>query len=121
MDIYLFHDERDKTLKLVAVNHNSLMHDIKEETISLTLQTGNATLLEKADLQRVDETHANALAAWLEMGSPTYLSEAQLASLHAASCLTREQLPLTLEGSSAALTITLPPQGMALITLYFAS
>lgn len=121
VDIYLFPDERDKTLKLVAVNHNSLMHDIKEETISLTLQTGNATLLEKADLQRVDETHANALAAWLEMGSPTYLSEAQLASLHAASCLTREQLPLTLEGSSAALTLTLPPQGMALITLYFAS
>ena len=97
------------------------MHEIEEESISLTLQTGNATLMEKADLHRVDETHANALAAWLEMGSPTYLSEAQLASLRAASCLTREQLLLTLEGGSAALTLTLPPQGTALIILYFAS
>lgn len=78
-------------------------------------------MLQTGDLVRVDKTHANAIETWLKMSSPTYLTEAQLASLHAASCLTREELPLTLKDGTAALTLTLPPQGMALVTLYFAS
>jgi len=67
-----------------------------------------------ADIQRIDEGHANALAAWVDMGSPEYLSAAQKAALYASSELRHEPL----EFPETKIELNLSKQGIVLINLY---
>lgn len=112
VDIYGFNDEATNSLQILAVNHQSLMHNVSEETI--TVHVDNADILENADIIRVDDTHANALAKWQELGNPQYVDNAQRLILHSASELTRESVAVT----NNEVTFVLPKQGIALITLY---
>lgn len=112
VDIYFFTDSERSLYRILAVNHNSLLHDISEEKIKISVS--GAKLLAEADIVRLDQCHGNALARWREMGSPAYPSKKQLLELHAASCLVREKTELV----DGALEFALPPQGAALITLY---
>lgn len=118
VDCYLFPDDRDSTIKILAVNHNSLMHEIKKEDVVLTLETDAATILQDADLYRIDQHHANALECWTQLGSPAYLTEAQRHTLQAASELAREHLCVERGTNTAAISFELPPQGIAMIVLY---
>lgn len=118
VDVYLFPDDRDNTVKIVAVNHHSLMHEIDTREVALTLRLGSVKIMERADLYRIDKHHANAIETWMQLGSPTYLTQAQQHTLEAASELTRETLPVELHEESAAIRFELPPQGMAMIVLY---
>lgn len=68
-------------------------------------------------MQRIDDTHANALAAWQKMGGPEYLAPAQLLALQSASELEREELSFTQEDGEIRLELTLPPMGLALVTV----
>ncbi len=119
VDCYFFPDERDNTLKIIAVNHNSLLHDIQTERIELTISHKCGKFLEKGDIVRIDETHANALAKWHEMSNPATLNENQVNRLSAASALEREEISLGGSEGATVLDFELPPQGMALITLYY--
>lgn len=116
VDCYAFRDESRGTVQLLAVNHNSLLHEIKDETIQIRLDLSRPA--PEADVLRVDEAHANALAQWAKLGSPEYLTDKALASLDAASRLEREKLPVTAVEGGALIEFTLPAQGVALITLY---
>lgn len=118
VDCYLFPDDRDNTIKILAVNHNSLMHEIKKEDIVLTLETDAVTILQDADLYRIDQHHANALECWTQLGSPSYLTEAQRHTLQAASELVRERLCVERGTNTATIGFELPPQGIAMIVLY---
>lgn len=112
VDIYSFANETNNTLQIMAVNHHSLMHDISDQTI--TVHIDNAELLSTADVVRVDESHGNALKKWYELGNPQYVTEQQRLTLKAASELTRDSIEIKDNG----FTLTVPAQGIALITVY---
>ena len=104
-------------LQFMLVNHHSLLHPIQEETVRLTIQ--GISRCAAAEVQRVDDSHANAQAQWEKMGRPEYLTKAQEYALLAASQLQRESLPFTQAGNTAIIELELPPMGTALVTLYF--
>jgi xylan 1,4-beta-xylosidase len=81
----------------------------------LGIQQGTA----KLQHFRVDAEHSNAYTTWLTMGSPQPPSSAQYAALERASELARLDGPPTIDvdGGRAALTFTLPRQGVSLLVL----
>ncbi len=68
-------------------------------------------------MERIDDTHANATAAWREMGKPDTLHPAQVKALESASALIKESLLFASENGSVLLEMELTPQGAALITI----
>ena len=117
VDIYAFRDESNSTLQLLCVNHNSLQHDIKEETVDIEL-SGNKFSPYPPDVLRIDDEHANSLALWEKSDRPVSLSAAQKLRLLAESELVRETVRAETNGNSLKTNITLPPMGTALITVY---
>lgn len=111
VDVYGVRKNACQAVQFLAVNHHSLLHEIREEEIEIRL-TGAAPV--KAAVERLDEAHGNALACWQGMGEPDYPDRAQLALLEAAS-YTKEE---TMEIKDGTITLTLPPMGAALITMY---
>jgi xylan 1,4-beta-xylosidase len=71
-----------------------------------------------ATLQRVDGSHANAFAAWKAMGAPPSPNATQYMELEKASALVVEALPhAATRRGVLTLDVTLPRQGVALVTL----
>ena len=69
---------------------------------------------------RVDRDHSNAYTAWLAMGSPEAPNDAQRAALLKAAQLaktTPDDQPIKVARGAAALDLTLPRQGVALLVL----
>lgn len=117
VDVSAFYDEELHAVQLLAVNHQSLLHPIGQETVRVTLK--NAPVCIAAESTCIDETHANALSAWKKMGEPVYLTPAQHLALESASCLETVSQPFLQENGTLSLNIGLEPMGMAVITLYF--
>ncbi len=67
-----------------------------------------------AVIRRVDAAHGDSLDAWKKMGSPNYPTQAQIAELRKAAEMGPPQTE-SLRG--AALTVTLPPMGLAVIEI----
>jgi xylan 1,4-beta-xylosidase len=61
-------------------------------------------------VRRVDAAHGDTLAAWQKMGSPHYLTQAQIAALKQASQIGKPEVS-SLHGNQ--LTLTVPPKGLA--------
>lgn len=112
VDIYTFFDEAADAYQILAVNHNSLLHTISDETVRITVKSD--ALLTSADVWRIDDEHANAAEWWKKMGAPRCLDRAQVYELKAKSELKRERLDIR----DNALTLELPKQGVALVVLY---
>ena len=118
LDIYAFEKAQSHAVQLLAVNHHSLLHEIQEETAEITLEgLGDARQLH-AELYRVDDSRANALAAWEAMGRPEYLTQGQTDTLKGASALERETISIPVEAGKATLTLAVPPMGTALLNIY---
>lgn len=112
VDVYCYRDRSNATLQLFMVNHQSLLHDIKEQNVTVKIK--NTELLEKYDCCRVDENHANPLKNWVDTGMPQYLKSYEITALKASAELMRETRIL----QNNTVNITLPKQGIALVTLY---
>lgn len=65
-------------------------------------------------VRRVDATHGNVLAAYDQMGRPTYPTQKQLEQLRAASRLGQ---PESMHLHAGVLTLSIPPQGLALVEI----
>lgn len=118
VDIYPFYKRESRALQLLAVNHHSLLHEIAPEDIAIGITgLGNVSNIH-VELFRVDDSHANAIAAWEAMGRPSQLTQGQIDSLKGASALTRETMTLAVQKGTAELSLTLPPMGTALVTFY---
>ena len=93
-------------------------HSIQTELVSLRL-SGTQTP-RTAWIERIDEEHANPRRLWQNMGEPEYLSAMQVQQLETASILRPESQHWTYEGGNVDLTVVLPPQSVAAITIEFA-
>ena len=111
VDVYGVRKNTCRAVQFLAVNHHSLLHDITEEEIQIRL-TGASPV--KVTIERLDDTHGNALACWQAMGEPEYPDRSQLALLEAAS-YTKEETAQVKDGT---ISLALPPMGAALITMY---
>ncbi len=117
VDVYAVKNEAASAVQLLAVNHNSLLHDIEAQTVRVCLRTEKPCAA--AEICRVDDTHANALRAWQQMGEPAYLQAGELDALRAASALRREAQAFADTSDGVTLDFDLPPMGTALVTVYF--
>jgi xylan 1,4-beta-xylosidase len=83
----------------------------KREPITLTLKLAN-TKAEHLQILRVDREHGDLRPAYEKMGSPRYPTTEQLQALREAA---RLAAPESMALKDGTLTITLPPQGLAVI------
>jgi xylan 1,4-beta-xylosidase len=99
-----------KTVTILAVNSQLPHHPVATETV--TIELAGAAIV-SAIVERIDDGHANARAAWLAMGSPERPLPGQVAALDVASRLIAEPT----SHSAGTFELVLPPQGSALITV----
>lgn len=120
LDVYAVKHAPAGALQFLVVNHHSLLHPIAEEEVRITLKDLEApvdTVL-KAQVERIDDNHANAIACWRELGSPEYVTKAQLEALKSASEMERELLEIPVAQKGASVTVKVPAMGVALLTVY---
>lgn len=117
VDIYAIKNSGVKAVQLIAVNHNSLLHDIKEQKIKVNFD--NLPECVRSEIIRLDSEHADACSKWLSDGSKQYLSNGEIQALRAVSELKREELDFTTFNGKKIIEFTLPPMGMALVNIFF--
>jgi xylan 1,4-beta-xylosidase len=105
--------------KVLLVNHALPRHPIAPARVRVNL--AHAPRPSRVSVERVDDTHANAKRRWQRSGAPEYLDATRLEQLHDASRLTRDACRWTWSKQRLDLEITLPPHGVALITVEVAA
>jgi len=70
-----------------------------------------------ATIFRLDDDHGSAVSAWRAMGQPSFPSREQQGLLREAGRLAAPQIRPLPSSDPAALTISLPPHGLALIEI----
>jgi xylan 1,4-beta-xylosidase len=106
------------TATVLITNLAMPRHPIQTERVHVRLSGAPAPL--RAWIERIDEDHANPRRLWKSMGEPEYLSLLQVEQLETASTLQKESHPWTHENENIDLTVALPPQSVAAITIEFA-
>jgi xylan 1,4-beta-xylosidase len=92
-------------------------HPIQTETVNLrmaSVPTPRAVWIE-----RIDDDHANPWRLWQTMGEPEYLSALQVEQLETASALQKASHPWIDADGNTDMTVDLPPQSVAAITIEF--
>lgn len=102
-------------LTVLVTNHALPRQPIDTERVAVRL--AGATRLESVSLERIDETHANAKRAWLELGAPEYPDDGQVEALHEASRLVREPCAWSYENGTIRLSFAVPPHAVVAVTL----
>jgi xylan 1,4-beta-xylosidase len=92
-------------------------HPIQTEAVTFRLESAAAP--DSASIERIDDEHANPRSLWKTMGEPEYLSADQLAQLETASELRKESQTWTYKDGNIEMSVTLPPQSTAAITIHF--
>ena len=109
---------KGSNLTILAYNHNIPGAEIHTGEITLGLK--GARPGQAASIRRVDSANANPKQKWIELGSPEYPTSAQLDEIRQASLPTTQQLELETREAGALLKFSLPPHGVAEITLELA-
>ncbi len=81
------------------------------------MQLDDIKKVKSSFIERIDDDHANARKAWMDMGSPGSLTPNEVSTLELASALIMEPFATTQEKGSVFVETTVPPQGVAYITL----
>ena len=108
---------KEDCVNIIITNWALPRHDIKTEVIKVHLD--NFRKAKTAYIERIDDKHANAHKAWEDMGSPGSLMPAQVAALEKASSLVKKSFKLKNDGTSIVAEVTMPPQGIACVTIEF--
>lgn len=110
---------RENRLMIVLTNHAMPRQPIARERVRI--EVPDAPPPRAATLERIDDGHANAKAAWVAMGQPEYLEQRQIEELEAASRLMAEPQSWHAEGGGIRFDIDLPPHAVAALTIELAS
>lgn len=104
-----------KRAVMIVSNHNIPRAPILKEDLEIVCRGLEAT--PRATLRRIDDDHANARKRWIEMGCPEYLDTEQVQSLMRASEMKESPIEPELVDSDAVFRLSVPPHGVAAITL----
>jgi xylan 1,4-beta-xylosidase len=107
------------SVTVLLTNHAQPRHDIGTHRVEVHLTDASAPLA--ADIERIDEDHANPRRRWREMGEPEYPSRAEIERLETASRLVKEPFEFAYSERTIHLTVELPPHAVAAVTLELAS
>ena|SRR5579863_1623349 len=116
VDAWIVRHGRNATILLT--NYALPLHPIEMQSVRVSLKNVVAPI--KATIQRIDQEHANAKMRWQKMGAPEYLNSEVIAELHAASRLRDEVQTCRFQDGVVELEVTMPPSGVAAVTLQFA-
>jgi xylan 1,4-beta-xylosidase len=106
------------SLRILLTNGALPEHPIGTEMVRLTLS--GVTTIRTAYVERIDDDHANARRAWIEMGQPDTLLPRQVAALETASALVKVPIAFSVSGDVASIDVAMPAQGTALLTVELA-
>jgi xylan 1,4-beta-xylosidase len=106
---------RGGDVMILLTNHALPRHPIERELVEIEIRGGQVP--RGADLRRIDEDHANAVATWRAMGAPEYPSRRQVEEIVEASRFRVESLDVDRTDERAVLTVTLPPHAVASIVV----
>ncbi len=101
--------------RVLVTNGTLPEHPDHTEAIRLTL-TGMGEI-QSAYVERIDDDHANARRAWVEMGQPESLIPSQVAALEVASSLVKTPVAYDVQGDCVSFELSIPPRGTALLTV----
>jgi xylan 1,4-beta-xylosidase len=106
-----------ESLTVLLTNHALPRQPVAAQHVLIDLS--EAPTPRAAWMERIDEGHAHAKAAWDALGRPEYPDSPTVARLEEASRLFREPHPLVYEGGTVHLDVQLPPHAVAALTLEF--
>ena len=106
---------KSNAVTLLMTNLAMPRHAIQTELVNVRLSAASAP--RTAWIERIDEDHANPRRLWQAMGEPEYLSPLQVEQLSSASALQPEPQPWTYDAGNLDLTVSLPPQSVASVTI----
>jgi xylan 1,4-beta-xylosidase len=109
---------RGNRLVVLLTNHALPRQPITKQCVHLEME--DVSPPRSAKLERIDDNHANAKAAWKAMGEPEYLNETQVRQLEEASRLVNEAQSWRYEEGTADFEVELPPHAVAALTIDFA-
>lgn len=112
LDVYFFKDKLSSTIQILAVNHQSLLHDIKNQKVEITIS--NAQILSNAEMVLLDCDHSNAVEEWKKMGYPQILSKSQILYLQSIAELKKQDIII----KDNQLSLDVSKQGVILVTIY---
>ena len=107
--------QKDNTIQVLLTNWTLPMHLIDTQVIALQLTINKK--VSTAYIERIDDQHTNTRSAWEKMGMPYSLSKQQVIALEKVSELVQEPLNFSQVADVLSLSIEMPPQSVACITL----
>jgi xylan 1,4-beta-xylosidase len=108
---------KDDSATIIITNLAMPRHPIHTELVNLRLSSVPSP--RTAWIERIDEDHANPRRLWQTMGSPEYLSALQVEQIDTASVLRKDPQLWTYDVGNISLSVALPPQSVAAITIEF--
>eukprot|EP00039_Didymoeca_costata_P003397 m.67388 g.67388 ORF g.67388 m.67388 type:complete len:661 (+) comp11885_c0_seq2:62-2044(+) len=109
-------------IDVFVYNHASFVDDIN--TCNVTVEFSQLSvnhfdlgqIAQKASIRRIDETHANPLMAWIDMGMPDYTTNEQNAAiLNASQLVTEPFLSVATVESPTSFSMTMSPHSVAVL------
>eukprot|EP01114_Cavostelium_apophysatum_P010264 TRINITY_DN2378_c0_g1_i1.p1 TRINITY_DN2378_c0_g1~~TRINITY_DN2378_c0_g1_i1.p1 ORF type:complete len:500 (-),score=102.80 TRINITY_DN2378_c0_g1_i1:57-1556(-) len=101
---------------IFVVNWNVMNDPISAEDVEVTVLIDNPESLSAVAFY-IDQNHTTAYPAWVEMGSPLYLTPKQVAVLNLESELVPQPLALEVNSGSVAFTVTVQPNALVNVIL----
>ncbi len=106
---------KKNAINIMITNWALPRHPVKTEIVKLQLD--KIKKVKASFIERIDDDHANARKTWIDMGSPGSLTPNDVYALELASALIMEPFATRREKGSVFVEVTVPPQGVAYITL----
>jgi xylan 1,4-beta-xylosidase len=106
---------RGQDLTVLLSNHALPRHPIEARRVHVELIGARAP--RAVALERIDDGHANAKAAWVALGRPEYLSAREVERLEEASRLVKEPHPWKYENGTVHLDVGVPAHAVAALTV----
>jgi xylan 1,4-beta-xylosidase len=97
---------------IVLINQAMPRHPIVDENVALRLACPPGIVPTAATVARIDAGHADPVSAWEAMGSPEYLSPAEVDALVAASMPVAEAIAFTVDAGKLAIDVVVAPQSV---------
>jgi xylan 1,4-beta-xylosidase len=107
--------QKGGTIKILVTNSSLPKHPVATEIVQIELK--DIKQIASSYIERIDDSHANAYAAWVKMGQPDTLLPIQVKELEVASELVKEAITIQHTIDSILIELSIDPQGTACITL----